>query len=274
MLAALEQEFADARAGVENARSAETAPDAFALTATNQDRPRTARQQSLHQPRESQKKEGRAARGRTHVGEETRRDIISVAMQEFAEKGLRGARKRRHCRAHPDDEADDLLPFRQQGKPYATVMEEAYGEVRSKEQGLHLDSLPPEKAMQRLVEVTFDHHAAHPEHVRLVCVENMERARHISGRPSMLQRNAIAIETVRALLERGEREGVFLSGHQPVAPALVDDILLLHPGIQPLHVERRIRYGPMGGGKRPFATRTDRRRRFALRQTRTLTEAL
>ena len=69
--------------------------------------------------------------------------------------------------------------------------------------------------MQRLVEVTFDHHAAHPEHVRLVCVENMERARHITGRPSLVQRNAIAIETVRTLLERGERDGVFRPGINP-----------------------------------------------------------
>ena len=69
--------------------------------------------------------------------------------------------------------------------------------------------------MQRLVEVTFDHHAAHPEHVRLVCVENMERARHISGRPSMVERNAIAIETVRALLQRGERDRVFRPGIDP-----------------------------------------------------------
>jgi hypothetical protein len=43
----------------------------------------------------------------------------------------------------------------------------------------------------------------------------MERARHITGRPSLVQRNAIAIETVRALLERGERDGVFRPGINP-----------------------------------------------------------
>jgi hypothetical protein len=36
--------------------------------------------------------------------------------------------------------------------------EEAYGGIRSKEQDLHLDVLPPAEALQRLVEVTFDHH--------------------------------------------------------------------------------------------------------------------
>lgn len=152
---------------------------------------------------------------RSRGGEETRRRILIAAMEEFAEKGLRGARV--------DDIAARTLTtkpmiyyhFGSKEKLYAAVMEEAYVRVRDKEQGLHLDDLDPEQAMRRLVEVTFDHHAAHPEYVRLVCVENMEHARHISGRPSLIRRNAIAIETVRSLLERGEAAGVFRPGLDP-----------------------------------------------------------
>ena len=157
----------------------------------------------------------RRSRGKSPVGEATKREILFAAMKEFAEKGLKGAR------------VDDIAAKTRTTKPmiyyhfgskerlYAAVMEEAYVRVREKEQGLHIDDLPPEQAMQRLVEVTFDHHAAHPDYVRLVCVENMERARHISKRSSLVQRNAIAIETVRTLLERGERDGVFRSGLDP-----------------------------------------------------------
>jgi AcrR family transcriptional regulator len=157
----------------------------------------------------------RRSRSTSPVGEATKREILFAAMKEFAEKGLKGAR------------VDDIAAKTRTTKPmiyyhfgskerlYAAVMEEAYVRVREKEQGLHIDDLPPEQAMQRLVEVTFDHHAAHPDYVRLVCVENMERARHISKRSSLVQRNAIAIETVRTLLERGERDGVFRSGLDP-----------------------------------------------------------
>ena len=154
-------------------------------------------------------------RQRSQVGEETRRDIIDAAMKEFAEKGLTGARVDDIATRTRTTKPMIYYHFGSKEKLYAAVIEEAYGGVRSKEQGLHLDDLPPESAMQRLVEVTFDHHAAHPEHVRLVCVENMERARHITGRPSMVQRNAIAIETVRTLLERGERDGIFRPGINP-----------------------------------------------------------
>jgi AcrR family transcriptional regulator len=157
----------------------------------------------------------RRARSKSPVGEASKREILFAAMQEFAEKGLKGAR------------VDDIAAKTRTTKPmiyyhfgskerlYGAVMEEAYVRVREKEQGLHINDLSPEQAMQRLVEVTFDHHAAHPDYVRLVCVENMERARHISKRSSLVQRNAIAIETVRTLLERGERDGVFRSGLDP-----------------------------------------------------------
>jgi len=155
------------------------------------------------------------SRQKSQVGEETRRDIIAAAIHEFAENGLTGARVDAIAGRTKTTKPMIYYHFGSKEKLYAAVMEEAYAVVRSKEQNLHLDDLPPTEAMQRLVEVTFDHHAAHPDYVRLVCVENMERGRHITGRPSMVQRNAIAIETVSKLLERGERDGVFRPGINP-----------------------------------------------------------
>jgi len=167
------------------------------------------------------------SRRRSQVGEETRRDIIAAAIHEFAENGLTGARVDAIAARTKTTKPMIYYHFGSKEKLYAAVMEEAYAVVRSKEQDLHLDDLPPTEAMQRLVEVTFDHHAAHPDYVRLVCVENMERGRHITGRPSMVQRNAIAIETVSKLLERGERDGVF------------------RPGVNPFHLHFFIRQGSL-----------------------------
>ena len=152
---------------------------------------------------------------RSQVSEETRRDILIAGMKEFAEKGLVGARVDDIAARTRTTKPMIYYHFGSKEKLYAAVMEETYIGVRSKEQGLHLDDLPPLDAMRRLVEVTFDHHASHPEHVRLVCAENMEHARHIAGRPSLVERNAIAIETVGRLLERGERDGVFRPGLNP-----------------------------------------------------------
>lgn len=207
MLALLETEFSQARAELENERRAPAGSDApsVAVAAKLPEKP----------SRSEKSDRAQSNRQRSSVGEQTRRDIIDAAMKEFAEKGLAGARVDDIAARTRTTKPMIYYHFGSKEKLYAAVIEEAYGGVRSKEQGLHLDDLPPESAMQRLVEVTFDHHAAHPEHVRLVCVENMERARHITGRPSLVQRNAIAIETVRTLLERGERDGVFRPGINP-----------------------------------------------------------
>lgn len=155
------------------------------------------------------------SRSKSRVGEATKREILMAALKEFAEKGLKGARVDDIAAKTRTTKPMIYYHFGSKEKLYAAVMEEAYVRVREKEQGLHIDNLPPEQAMQRLVEVTFDHHAAHPDYVRLVCVENMERARHIGKRPTLVQRNAIAIETVRTLLDRGERDGIFRSGLDP-----------------------------------------------------------
>jgi AcrR family transcriptional regulator len=95
---------------------------------------------------------------------------------------------------------------------YAAVLEHMYGRMRDAEQALRLDALPPADALQRLVEVTFDHHAANPDFVRLVSVENIHGARIVAASPTIPARNAAVIGTLRELIARGEREGAFRPG--------------------------------------------------------------
>jgi AcrR family transcriptional regulator len=106
--------------------------------------------------------------------------------------------------------------FGSKAQLYGEVMEEAYGGMRDVERGLQLEHLPPLDAVRRLVEVTFDYHAAHPDYVRLISVENIHGARHIAGSAPIARRNAAVIEIVRTLLERGERTGDFRAGVDPV----------------------------------------------------------
>ncbi len=149
------------------------------------------------------------------VGERTRREILAAAMQEFAAKGFSGARVDAIAANTSTTKPMIYYHFGSKERLYAAVMEEAYGGVRSTEQGLHLDALPPWEAMRRLVEATFDYHAEHPDYVRLISVENIEKGRHIDNRPSLVERNAIALAMVRDVLERGERDGAFRTGISP-----------------------------------------------------------
>lgn len=148
--------------------------------------------------------------------EQTRADIIEAATAEFAAKGLSGARVDEIAARTRTTKPTIYYHFGSKEGLYAAVLEEAYGGIRDVERTLRLDALPPEEAMSRLVEVSFDYHAAHPDWVRLVSVENIHGARHIAGVESIARRNAAVIQIVRDLLGRGERDGVFRPGVDPL----------------------------------------------------------
>ena len=148
--------------------------------------------------------------------ERTRNDIIKAATAEFADKGLSGASMNEIAARTRTTKPAIYYHFGSKEGLYTAVLEVAYGGMRDVEQGLRLGELPPVLAMRRLVEATFDYHAAHPDWVRLVSVENIHGARHIAGSASVAQRNQAVIGTLQALLERGEREGVFRTGVDPV----------------------------------------------------------
>ncbi|MBE9603732.1 TetR family transcriptional regulator [Acetobacteraceae bacterium H6797] len=152
---------------------------------------------------------------RSRAPEQTRRAIIDAAIAEFSEKGFSGGRVDDIAARTATTKRMIYYYFGSKEQLYTAVLEEKYGEMRAAEQALHLDELPVREAMIRLVEVTFDHHHNHPEFVRLVAVENIHEARHVSASPTIRGRNEAVIGTLRGLLARGQAEGVFRTGVEP-----------------------------------------------------------
>jgi AcrR family transcriptional regulator len=99
---------------------------------------------------------------------------------------------------------------------YIAVLEEAYRRVRSIEATLHLEDLPPLRALEALVAFTFDHHNGNQDYVRLVMSENMLRGQFISQSKSIQALNVPAIQAIRQLYDRGVAEGVFRTGMDPI----------------------------------------------------------
>jgi len=148
--------------------------------------------------------------------EQTRRDILDAAIAEFSEKGYSGGRVDDIAARTRTTKRMIYYYFGGKEQLFSAVLEEMYGGMRDAEQALRLEELPAMEALRRLVEVTFDHHAAHPEFVRLVSVENIQEGRHVAVSAAIRQRNAAVIGTIRALLQRGEREGAFRAGVDPL----------------------------------------------------------
>lgn len=153
---------------------------------------------------------------RSRAPEQTRRAIIDAAIAEFADKGLSGARVDEIAARTATTKRMIYYYFGGKEQLYATVLEELYGGIRDAEAALRIEHLPPREGLRRLVETTFDYHAAHPEFVRLVAVENIHSGRHLALLPGIIQRNSGVLGSLRALLARGVEAGVFRPGIEPL----------------------------------------------------------
>jgi AcrR family transcriptional regulator len=157
-----------------------------------------------------------APQARTHDAERTRADIIEVATREFSDKGLAGARIDLIAQAMRTSKRMIYYYFGSKEGLYIAVLEAAYSRMRSIESGLHLEDLAPEDALRKLVGFTVDYQLAHPEFIRLVMNENMHRGQYLAQSKTIQRLNVPAIEGLRQVLVRGQQEGVFRGGLDPL----------------------------------------------------------
>lgn len=143
-------------------------------------------------------------------------DILEVATREFSEKGLAGARIDVIADAMRTSKRMIYYYFGSKEGLYLAVLEDAYRRMRAIESALHLDDLPPEDALRRLVGFTVDYQLANPDFIRLVMTENIHRGEYLAQSKLIHQLNVPAIEGLRRVYERGVASGVFRSGLDPV----------------------------------------------------------
>jgi AcrR family transcriptional regulator len=154
---------------------------------------------------------------RNDLAETTRLNILEVATQEFADKGLAGARIDEI--AEKTDSSKRMIYYYFGGKDglYRAVLERAYSGIRAREAAQNFDAMNATEAMRSLVRHTFDYHDQHPEFVRLVMNENILHGAHVAAIAGLKERNRRVVETIRAILARGVDEGVFRDGVDPLS---------------------------------------------------------
>jgi AcrR family transcriptional regulator len=141
--------------------------------------------------------------------ERTRRDILAAAREEFAERGLDGARMEaiaartktvKHMLYHYFGSKEGL---------YLAVLEAAYADIRHFESELNLDQYSASEGLCRLIEFTFDYDEAHPDFIRLVSSENMHYAKHMARSTIIHDVNRSVISILQRVLQRGIADGIF-----------------------------------------------------------------
>lgn len=158
----------------------------------------------------------KASPSRTNDPERTMAEILNVATQEFADKGLAGARIDEIAAATRTSKRMIYYYFGSKEGLYIAVLEAAYGRMRKIEADLHLNDFEPEEALKRLVEFTYDHHQSNEDFIRLVMSENVHRAEYLAQSPAIQKLNGSALQTIEELYSRGVKQGVFKKNLTPL----------------------------------------------------------
>lgn len=164
------------------------------------------------------KKEGPRAGGETvrRDPDGTKKRILEAATHEFSTKGLGGARIADIADRAGVNKRMLYHYFGDKDALFLIVLEAAYAAIRRREREMALDHLPPEEAMRRLVETSWDHLVDHPEFLNLLNSENLHSARHLKSSKRAREMHSPFADLIAQILRRGEDAQVFRAGVDPV----------------------------------------------------------
>lgn len=157
-----------------------------------------------------------AAQPRRRDRGRTRREILEIAYAEFAESGLDGANTDVIAARAGITKRLIFYYFGSKEGLFTAVLEAAYERIREAERDLGLDALSPEQAIRALAAFTFDFDNANPAFVRLVCIENIHRGRHVGAAQRRAEMTQPIIRQIGRVLARGAEEGTIRPGIDPI----------------------------------------------------------
>ncbi len=146
----------------------------------------------------------------------TRQKLLTAARHEFARNGLAGARVDEIALRAGVNKQLVYHYFGDKDALYLAVLEWVYAEIRAQEQKLNLEGLPPERAIKKLIESSFDHLARHPDFIVLLNDENRNGARHVRASRKLADMHSPLVGLVSRILRQGVQAGAFRKGVNPV----------------------------------------------------------
>jgi AcrR family transcriptional regulator len=146
----------------------------------------------------------------------TKANILAAATREFARYGLGGARVDRIAQRARANKRMLYYYYGDKDGLFLAALEDRYAHIRNAERSLKLEHLDPREAVRRLVEFTWRYFVEHPEFLTLLNSENLHQGRHVKNSRRVRELHSPLVETLGAVLRRGEKEGLFRAGVDPV----------------------------------------------------------
>src|SRR5579862_5381872 len=137
--------------------------------------------------------------------EATRQKLLVAARHEFAAAGLAGARVDEIADRAGVNKQLVYHYFGDKDALYLAVLEWVYEEIRTQEKKLNLEGLPPQRAIRKLIESSFDHLALHPDFIVLLNDENRNGARHVRASLKIEDMHSPLVSLVSKILKQGVR---------------------------------------------------------------------
>ena len=144
-----------------------------------------------------------------------KRNILEVALAEFANYGLEGSRIESIAAGTHTSKRMIYYHFGSKEGLYAAVLEFAYRIVREDHVEPH-DDLPPLQALARFAGYAFDRFSTYPAFIRLSLQENLQGARFLRQSPSIVEMNRATLTVVQDIVQRGQTDGSIRQDIEPM----------------------------------------------------------
>lgn len=161
-------------------------------------------------------KAAKPAAKKTRQPDVTRRNILDAALVEFAAKGLAGARVDEIAERSGSNKRMIYEYFGNKEGLWLTVLENAYTRMREEEHAINVARMKPEEGMRYLMEFNFRFCSRNPEFIALLNAENLHKASYLRESRKIRELYTPLLVVISDLLQRGQKEGVFRKGVDPV----------------------------------------------------------
>ena len=155
------------------------------------------------------------ARGRRDP-DGTRARILDAALHEFAANGYAGARVDRISKRAKTFDRMLYYHFGNKEDLFRLVLERIYEDLWAAEERLELAGADPVEGIRQLIAFTWNYYYEHPEFIRLLASENLQRGRNVRRSARVGKLSSPFIRILEDLLRRGARAGVFRGAVDPV----------------------------------------------------------
>ena len=145
-----------------------------------------------------------------------RERIIEAATREFVASGFEGARIERICERAKSNPKTLYTHFRSKADVYVAVLEEALAGLRARERTIDVAHAGPLEGLLTLFDFLCEHFRTHPELVRLLSNENIERGQYIRTSGKIAEMSSPVLRMIEVLISRGQEDGSLRRSIEPL----------------------------------------------------------